>query len=224
MKNNTTRTLAIVVLMLTAVTLVVGAITAPSTQSAYAYQKKDNGKGKGNGKTVTIEECKNRGSASGFDTALDQECENLICTHPGDNATCLREGITSSASTPITPTPEPTTTTLRIIKQVVCLPTDPNCSLPDVCEIDLSIFTPDNPNGNTQSFTCQSAVGNGVLFTLQPGSFFFLIEVQGPPFFDVTRSGDCRGTIVAGLLCVEHNLLDHYNQLVIQTVQMRKQI
>jgi hypothetical protein len=99
MKNNTTRTLAIVVLMLTAATLVVGAITAPSTQSAFAYVKKDNRKGNGNGNTVTIEECKNRGSASGFDTTLDQECENLICTHPGENATCVQEGVTS------TPTP-----------------------------------------------------------------------------------------------------------------------
>jgi hypothetical protein len=48
--------------------------------------------GSKNGNTVTIEECKNRGSASGFDTALDQECENLICTHPGENATCVQEG------------------------------------------------------------------------------------------------------------------------------------
>jgi hypothetical protein len=68
-------------------------ITTTTTQSAYAYsQKKDNGKGNGNGNTVTIEECKNKGSASGFDTALDQECENVICTHPGSGATCVTEG------------------------------------------------------------------------------------------------------------------------------------
>jgi hypothetical protein len=80
MMNNTTRTLAIVVLMLTAATLVVGAITAPATQSAYAYQQKkgggDNGKGNGNGNTVAIEECKNRGSSNGFDAATNQECES----------------------------------------------------------------------------------------------------------------------------------------------------
>ena len=52
----------------------------------------NNGSGNGNGNTVTIEECKNRGSASGFDTATNQECENLICTHPGENATCVQEG------------------------------------------------------------------------------------------------------------------------------------
>ena len=38
----------------------------------------------------TIEECKNRGSASGFDIATNQECENLKCTHPGENATCVQ--------------------------------------------------------------------------------------------------------------------------------------
>ena len=38
-------------------------------------------------------ECQNKGSASGFDTAVDQECENLICTHPGSNATCDTEGV-----------------------------------------------------------------------------------------------------------------------------------
>jgi hypothetical protein len=55
---------------------------------------RDNGNNdSNNGNTVTIEECKNRGSASGFDTAVvNQECENLICTHPGNNATCVSEG------------------------------------------------------------------------------------------------------------------------------------
>jgi hypothetical protein len=102
---NNTNTLAIVAVLMAA-TLVVGtfATVATTTQSALAYTKKplqddnkktrDNGSrnGNGNGNTVTIEECKNRGSASGFDTALDQECENLICTHPGENATCVQEG------------------------------------------------------------------------------------------------------------------------------------
>jgi hypothetical protein len=104
--NNTTttkRNLALVAVFVAA-TLVVGilATTVATTQSAFAYAKKppqddnkktrDNGSGNGNDNTVTTEECKNRGSASGFDTALDQECENLICTHPGENATCVQEG------------------------------------------------------------------------------------------------------------------------------------
>jgi hypothetical protein len=67
-------------------------LTATTTQlTAFAYHKKKiraQDGGSKNGNTVTIEECKNRGSASGFDTAVNQECENLICTHPGNNATC----------------------------------------------------------------------------------------------------------------------------------------
>jgi hypothetical protein len=104
--NNTTTS---IVAIFMAATLVVGIGTfaVTTTQSAYAYQKKgggeDNGKGNGNGNTVTIEECQNRGSASGFDTALDQECQNLICTHPGENATCTQEGVTSAPSTPTPP-------------------------------------------------------------------------------------------------------------------------
>ena len=89
MNNTTTRTtrnLTIVAVFMAA-TLVVGIgtfTTTATTQSAYAYQQKkgggggDNGKGNGNGNTVTIEECKNKGSASGFDTAVDQECENTV--------------------------------------------------------------------------------------------------------------------------------------------------
>jgi hypothetical protein len=110
--NNTKTTLALVAVLMAA-TLVVGTIaaTAITTQTAFAAPQKkpghadkktrDNGSGNGNGNTVTIEECKNRGSASGFDTAVDQECENLICTHPGENTTCTEEGVTS--------TPTPTT-------------------------------------------------------------------------------------------------------------------
>jgi hypothetical protein len=109
--NNTTtkRNLALAAVFMAA-TLVVGTfVTVATTQSAFAIAKKpgqdgskktrDNGSGNRNGNTVTIEECKNRGSASGFDTALDQECENLICTHPGSGATCVQEGVI----TPTTP-------------------------------------------------------------------------------------------------------------------------
>jgi hypothetical protein len=93
-----------------AATLVVGTFaTVATTQYAFAYAKKprqddnkktrDNGSGNGNGNTVTVEECENRGSASGFDTALDQECENLICTHPGAGATCVSEAAVVSNQT-----------------------------------------------------------------------------------------------------------------------------
>jgi len=110
MNNTTTMNLTVIVAIFMAAALVVGTVAVTTTtiattgQSAYAYsQKKDNGKGNGNGNTVTIEECKNKGSASGFDTALDQECENLICTHPGENATCVQEGLaaTTTTTTPV---------------------------------------------------------------------------------------------------------------------------
>ncbi len=98
---NNTRTLAIVA-VLTAATLVVGVtFAATSTPSAFAY-KKDNGKdrkdNKGkdgrdnrneNGNTVTIQANKQRGSVSGFDNSLEQEAQNVICTHPDD--TCVEE-------------------------------------------------------------------------------------------------------------------------------------
>jgi hypothetical protein len=110
---NNTKTLIFAVIMVATLVVGIGTFTTTTTQSAYAYQKKgggeDNGKGNGNGNTVTIEECKNKGSSSGFDTALDQECENLICTHPGENATCVQEGVVTS-----TPTPPPTSTPTTI--------------------------------------------------------------------------------------------------------------
>jgi pyrimidine deaminase RibD-like protein len=99
MNNTTTIALAAIVVILMSATLLVGATstTKSSTAAAFAY-KKDNGKGNGNGNTVTIEECKNRGSSSGFDTAVDQECENLICTHPDNNATCSQEGAATASA------------------------------------------------------------------------------------------------------------------------------
>ena len=107
MNNTKTANLAVAAIFI-AVTLVVGGTFAST--SAFAYVKKgpqdnkrgardNNGSGNGNGNTITVEKCKNRGSASGFDTATNQECENLICTHPGENATCTQEGAVA------TPTP-----------------------------------------------------------------------------------------------------------------------
>jgi archaellum component FlaF (FlaF/FlaG flagellin family) len=89
---NNTKTLTAIAAILIAATLVVGGTLASTT--AFAYQQKKGGSQENskNGNTVTIEECKNRGSASGFDTAVNQECQNLICTHPGENATCTQEG------------------------------------------------------------------------------------------------------------------------------------
>jgi hypothetical protein len=97
MNNTKTRTLTAIAAILMAATLVVGTAGTVTTKTAFAAASNNN-----SGNTVTIEECKNRGSASGFDTSLDQECENLICTHPGENATCVQEG---KAAVVVTPAP-----------------------------------------------------------------------------------------------------------------------
>jgi hypothetical protein len=104
--NNTTRrtTLITTVAILMAATLVVGtfATITIGTQSAFAYQKKKgdkgNGNGNGNANTITLQKCKQLASGSGFDNTEEQECENLICTHPGENATCVEEGATNTTA------------------------------------------------------------------------------------------------------------------------------
>src|SRR4051794_25569897 len=103
--NNTKTTTLGIVAVLTAATLVVGVTfaTVAAAQPAFAIAKKppghdekktrdDNGSGNSkNGNTVTAIKCQNNGSASGFDTAVDQECENLICTYPASGATCVSD-------------------------------------------------------------------------------------------------------------------------------------
>jgi hypothetical protein len=95
--NNTKTTSLAIVAVLTAATLVVGLTVAATAHSAYAAYGKDNKKDKArdggneNGNTVTILKAQNNGFASGWDTSVNQEAENLICTHPGDNATCTSE-------------------------------------------------------------------------------------------------------------------------------------
>jgi hypothetical protein len=98
MNNTKTRTLTIVAVLMAA-TLVVGTFavtTTVTTQTAFAYSKKDNKKdgsgGNDNGNTITIQKCKQAAAQSGFDNNQGQECENLICTHQGENATCVQEG------------------------------------------------------------------------------------------------------------------------------------
>jgi hypothetical protein len=109
--NNTTtakRNVALAAVLMAAI-LVVGTIattttTIGTTQTALAYsqKKKDNGKGgNDNGNTITIQKCKQAATQSGFDNNQGQECENVICTHPGENATCVQENVI--APTPVTP-------------------------------------------------------------------------------------------------------------------------
>ena len=107
---NNTKTLAAIAAILIAGTLVVaGTLAATSATSAFAYQKKRGQDDSKNGSTVTIQACKQKGSVSGFDNRAEQECGNTICTHPGENATCVSESegavTTTSTSTSSTTSP-----------------------------------------------------------------------------------------------------------------------
>jgi hypothetical protein len=174
MNNTTTKRNLTLAAVFMAATLVIGTFAVTTTtiattgQSAYAYsQKKDNGKGNGNGNTVTIEECKNKGSASGFDTAVDQECENLICTHPGENATCTQEGVSSAAvqqgnqTTPVKLTCEQCFLSLLSQSQINTVALDLSAtSLAELCRI--------LGQNNTDLEAFQSALGDaGVSETIQ---------------------------------------------------------
>jgi hypothetical protein len=89
---NNTATLAIAAIL--AATLVVGvALATMTTTAAFASSKGD---GYQNGNTDTALQAQNKGFASGFDTVVNQEAENTICTHP--STSCTVEG---------TPTPPP---------------------------------------------------------------------------------------------------------------------
>jgi hypothetical protein len=200
--NNTTTTTKrnlVLVAIFMAATLVVGtlAVTTTVTQSAFAYpQKKNNGKGNGNGNTVTIEECKNRGSASGFDTALDQECENLTCTHPGNNATCTQEGATISTPTSTsTLTSQPTTGTLlvkKVCERFQIPPPQPPCFGPSRLHFSIQI-TGNNPQPSTSTLTPDTSDSSQQLVTLGPGTFT-IVESAAFPIRSATFSGDCTQT------------------------------
>jgi hypothetical protein len=95
---NNTKSLAIVAVLIAA-TLVVGVTFAATTQSAFASRK---GNGNDNGNTITEQKCKQYGTVSGWDNALDQECGNTICTHPSSDGSCVSEG---SATPKVKPTP-----------------------------------------------------------------------------------------------------------------------
>jgi hypothetical protein len=88
---NNTRTLAIVAIFMAA-TLVVGVTFAAAATTAFAYQKKRGQDSSKDGNTVTIQANKQKGTESGFDNSLAQEAENVICTHPASNSSCVSEG------------------------------------------------------------------------------------------------------------------------------------
>jgi hypothetical protein len=96
--NNTKTTIAGIFI---AATLVVGVtFAATTTHSALAYKKDKRDNGSKDGNTVTIQANKQKGSVSGWDNTLDQEAENVICTHPGNNGTCVTESEGAAVVTP----------------------------------------------------------------------------------------------------------------------------
>jgi hypothetical protein len=125
--NNTKSLTAIAAIILMAATLVVGTAGTVTTQlasAAYGLKKggvaaQDNSNSK-NGNTVTIEKCKQAATESGFDNTEEQECQNLICTHPGENATCSQEGA-AATPTPVKLTCEQCFTSLLTQAQISSL-------------------------------------------------------------------------------------------------------
>ncbi|MGC2427621.1 MAG: hypothetical protein WA421_11340 [Nitrososphaeraceae archaeon] len=95
---NNTRNLTIAAILIAA-TLVVGVTFAATTQSAFAARKGDRNE---NGNTITEQKCKQYGIVSGFDNTAEQECQNVICTHPSSDGSCVSEG---SATPKVKPTP-----------------------------------------------------------------------------------------------------------------------
>jgi hypothetical protein len=194
---NNTKTLTAIAAILIAATLVVGGTFAAT--SALAYVKKgpqdnkkgaqDNGNSK-NGNTVTIEKCKQIGSASGFDTALDQECENLICTHPGSNATCVSENEQAAAVTPVTPVPTPS--------EVGCPPgTLYNVRLLAFLDDDVDI-----PPGTILCLPQQLGPQTATISTLTPVEGHPLLKtieviVSQPNQVPCNTSGDNSGSVLA---------------------------
>jgi hypothetical protein len=173
-----------------------------------------------NGNTVTDQAASQGAEESGFDVTQEQESQNVICTHPNDNASCSQEGITSvpiPLPMPTTP-PPPTTGTLLVRKVVVCMD-DGQCPSPSEFTI-----TVESSTGRKTTFP-GSETGNGV--TLEQGQFF-VNEDQSPAIFTVSFSGDCTqagqftasGTIIGG----EHKTCIITNTETTGTLLVRKQV
>jgi hypothetical protein len=188
--NNTARRNLTIVAVFMAATLVVGTFavttTTATTQTAFAFSKNKKGEENSrNGNTITALKCQNKGSASGFDTAVDQECENLICTHPDNNASCVSEN--EGATTTTSPVTTPTGT--LIVKKLVECRIGITCHSPSDFTIKV---TGNNPTPSTFQVTSES----GTVVTLGVGAY----KVSEEPFqgFEPSFSADCEGTIALG--------------------------
>ena len=122
-----------------------------------------------------------RGSVSGFDNTAEQECQNVICTHPSSNATCVSE------PGKLTPTG-----TLLVKKVVVCRGYV-LCS--DITPADFTITVTGN-NPHPSSFP---GSGSGTLVRLGAGSYTVNETPDlGASLFTASFSDDCSGTIAPG--------------------------
>jgi hypothetical protein len=67
-------------------------------KNIYKKGKQTNGNdgANANGNTVTVQTNAQKGKVSGHDNTLEQEAQNLICTHP--SSTCVSEGSESNAT------------------------------------------------------------------------------------------------------------------------------
>jgi hypothetical protein len=213
--NNTT-TLAIVVVLMAA-TLVVGTFaTVTTTQSAFAYVKKpgqeskktrDNGSSSNsrNGNTITEQKCKQDGSVSGFDNTAEQECQNVICTHPGNNATCTQEGVRSTPTSTPTPTPTPTPTGFTVTGTGTGSSASFVCNPPVAEDLTFSIdfsaqrdgtvsgtYTISTSNGFTVQGTITDGTTDGNTYTLSGVNQTVCSDDQANrPVAPMTISGDC---------------------------------
>jgi hypothetical protein len=116
--------------------------------------------------TITIQKCKQAAIQSGFDNNQGQECENLICTHPGENATCVQEGLAAAVqqgnqTTPVKLTCEQCFLSLLSQSQINTVALDLSAtSLAELCRI--------LGQNNTDLEAFQSALGDaGVSETIQ---------------------------------------------------------
>jgi hypothetical protein len=197
--NNTTN-LAIAAILIAA-TLVVGTLAITITQTAFAFSKKKGGdENSKNGNTITIQKCKQAAIQSGWDNDQSQECENLICTHQGENATCSQEGVVVTPTPTPTPTPKPTTTTLlvkKVCEKFETQPPQPPCILFPGLEFSIQITGNNGNNAQPSTFilTPDTSGISQQLVTLDPGTFTI---VESAAFGSATTfSGDCKQTAPA---------------------------
>jgi hypothetical protein len=159
--------------------------------------------GNGNGNTITALKAQNRGFASGFDTTTDQEAQNVICTHPADNAACTQEG--TSAVTPVTPPeevgcPSGTLYNVRLLQDLpdmTVIPTGTILCLVEKLGDQTATISSQTPVDEVTTLEVEVAQPNQAACNNSGGSWFVLARVE---------SGNPGNPIVfGGTVCVNNN-------------------